>query len=100
MKEIHKVGNVVYAHLETVLNDVVVNGQPHSEFLLIREMLLVSTPTDLYVVKTLVPTAPDYSSDAIAWINGWFVDFGIRTTDGNMLNVIRAANRPSKSTLE
>ena len=77
LKEIQKAGNVVYAQFETVLKDVEINGKQYGEFYLLRELLLISTPEDLYIVKTLVPTAPDYGSDAIAWINGWFADFGI-----------------------
>jgi hypothetical protein len=77
LKEIQKAGNVVYAQFETVLKNVEINGQHCAEFYLLRELLLISTADDLYIVKTLVPTGPEFNTDAIAWINGWFGDFGI-----------------------
>jgi hypothetical protein len=84
LKEIQKAGNVVYAQFETVLNNVEINNQHYPEFYLLRELLVISTADDLYIVKTLVPTGPDYGSDAIAWINGWFGDFGIPDQGGSL----------------
>jgi hypothetical protein len=84
LKEIQKAGNVVYAQFETVLKDVEINGQRCPEFYLLRELLLISTADDLYIVKTLVPTGPEFNTDAIAWINGWFGDFGIPDQNGTI----------------
>lgn len=92
LKEVHKVGNVVYARMETTLLNVEINNLPEPEYILIREMLIVSMPKDLYVIKTMIPTTPEYDNEAISWINGWFVDFGIRTDEGNLLHVLKAAS--------
>lgn len=91
--ELHKVGDVVYAHIETTLQDVVVNGAPMREFLLIKELLIIGTAGELYVVKTVIPTPPDFSNPGIAWIGDWFLHFGIRTREGGLLDVHRTADR-------
>lgn len=100
MHEVHKIGNTVYAHMETTLRDVTVNGRPAREFLLIHEILIISTATDLYVVKTEIPTPPDYSSDAIAWINEWFLDFGIRTPEASHYDAPRTAGQGGRLRLQ
>jgi hypothetical protein len=88
LKELQKAGNVVYAQFETVLSNMEINNQQYAEFYLLRELLIISTADDLYIVKTLVPTGPDYGSDAIAWINGWFGDFGIPDQGGALGSVL------------
>jgi hypothetical protein len=60
---------------------------------LIKEMLIIGTGGDLYVVKTVIPTPPDFSSPAIAWIGDWLMNFGIRTRDGGLFDVQRTADR-------
>ena len=73
---LEKKGNVVYAQLENTLYNVTVDDEPHPEYHLVRELVLISTPSDLYIVKTLVPSA-DYRSDAPRWIMEWFGQFAI-----------------------
>jgi hypothetical protein len=76
LTSIQKKGNVVYAQLESILSDVVVDGKKHGEFYLIRELMLISTPSEMFLVKTLIPT-PDRRSDDFQWISGWFGNFAI-----------------------
>lgn len=76
LTSIQKKGNLVYAQLESILEDVVVDGKKHREFYLVRELVLISTPNELFIIKTMIPT-PDHRSEHFHWISEWFGTFAI-----------------------
>lgn len=76
LTSIQKKGNVVYVRTESILRGVVVNNVQYKEFYFIRELVLISTPSELFFVKTFVPTY-DLRSKDFQWITRWFGYFRI-----------------------
>jgi len=80
LAKLQKLGNVVYAQIDTVLEDVRVNGVDSQEFYLSRELFIISTIKGLYVIKTCLPSADlRVQEDDAAWITNWFNSFLIDT---------------------
>jgi hypothetical protein len=76
LNTVQKIGNVVYAQSTVEIRDAVVDGEPYDEFFLERELMLISTEDDIWMVRTNVGT-PDRRSDSYAWLDDWFLHFGI-----------------------
>jgi hypothetical protein len=76
LSSIEKKGNVVYVGLNTTLVDVTVGGQDYGEFQVSRELILISTKDDLYLIKTFVPT-PNFSRSDQEWVSRWLSAFRI-----------------------
>jgi hypothetical protein len=76
LTSIEKKGNVVYVGLNTTLVDAVVGGQDFSEYHVSRELILISTKNDIYLIKTFVPT-PNFSRTDQEWVSNWLNEFRI-----------------------
>ncbi len=74
LDSIEKKGNVVYVGLNTTLVDVTVGGQHYGEYQISRELILISTKDDLYLIKTFVPT-PNFSRTDQEWVSQWLKEF-------------------------
>lgn len=76
--KVQKIGNVLYSQSVTEHLDVIVNGQPADTFYLRQEMILVSTRSDLYIIKFTVPgLEPLPRGKAYAEINSWLAAFRV-----------------------
>lgn len=76
LDSIEKKGNVVYVGLNTTLVDATVGGQHYSEYQVSRELILISTKDDIYLIKTFVPT-PNFSRTDQEWVSRWLKEFRI-----------------------
>jgi hypothetical protein len=76
INSIQKKGNVIYTQLESKFSNIIVNGEKEGEFYFTREIILVSNPDELVLIKTVIPTF-DHRSEDFQWISGWFGSFGI-----------------------
>jgi hypothetical protein len=76
LESIQKKGNLVYARFETTFSDIVVDGELYPQYFWTRELVLISTPEDLFMVKTSIPTA-DQTSEDFAWMTRWFQAFHV-----------------------
>jgi hypothetical protein len=76
ISSIQKKGNVIYTRLESKFSNIIVNGEKEGEFYFTREIILVSNPDELVLIKTVIPTF-DHRSEDFQWISGWFGSFGI-----------------------
>jgi hypothetical protein len=76
LTSIEKKGNVVYVGLNTTLVDVTVGGQEYAEYQISRELILISTKNDIYLIKTFVPT-PNFSRTDQEWVSRWLKEFRI-----------------------
>jgi hypothetical protein len=76
LTSIEKKGNVVYVGLNTTLVDVTVDGQDYAEYQVSRELILISTTNDIYLIKTFVPT-PNFSRTDQEWVSRWLKEFRI-----------------------
>ena len=63
--------------LESDLTDVVVDGVPQDHYYWTREVIVITTQTDVYLVKTF-RSSPDHRNlPADAYLTGWFIDFRV-----------------------
>jgi hypothetical protein len=76
LNSVQKTGNVVYAKATLEISDAVVDGETYDQFFLEREVMIVSTATDVWLIQTSVGSA-DRLSPSFEWIDDWFLRFGI-----------------------
>jgi hypothetical protein len=71
---IDKQGDVVYAQFDAILPKVTVNGQHRQGYYLTIQLVIVTTPDGIYVVKTYLPRSQPRSIDTPI-VNRWLKDF-------------------------
>jgi hypothetical protein len=76
LDSVQKRGNLVYAEFETTLRDVVVNDEPFDEYFWSRRVVIITTPSFVYLVK-MTDASPDHRSPHAAWLNGWLASFRV-----------------------
>jgi hypothetical protein len=74
---IQKEGNVVYAHFTSTLTNGVVNGKKTPIFIWPRELIVISTQSQIYLVKTFLPRTDFRSSVDDPWVSRWLASFKI-----------------------
>jgi hypothetical protein len=76
--EVQKVGNVLYAQSLVTLQDVTVDEASYSQYYIRQEIILVSTPTDFYLMNTSIP-GPELvpRGEYFTWVNAWFGELAI-----------------------
>lgn len=76
LQSIEQRGSTIYARFESVLRNVTVDGQAVPEYYWTRELMIVATPDDFYLVKTFLPNA-DHRSPDFARLTQWFESFAV-----------------------
>jgi len=77
--KMQKVGNVLYCQTLVTLKDVTVNGKPYHLYYIRYELLIVSTPENVYVVTIFVPSSdPAPRGKIYSAVNSWLSTFRIR----------------------
>lgn len=76
LNTVQKKGNVVYAQSTIQIDGLEIDGEQYDTFFIEREVMMISTRTDLWLIQTNVST-PDRISDSFQWIDDWFLRFGI-----------------------
>jgi hypothetical protein len=76
LNTVQKRGNLVYAELETTLQDVVVNGEALDDYFWMRRVVIITTPAFVYLVK-ISDASADHRSPHAAWLNGWLAGFRV-----------------------
>jgi hypothetical protein len=75
INSLQKQGDIAYAAIETPLFDVTVNGDPFDEYVLHEDMLIISTPSDAYLIRRIV--ADEGRSADAALLNQWLDEFRV-----------------------
>jgi len=71
--EVQKVGNVLYAQFLFTLKNVSINNKTHKRFYLRKEIIILSTQTDAYLIATLVPSSdPSTRHKSFSQLTEWF----------------------------
>ncbi|MBI1787360.1 MAG: hypothetical protein HYR60_07395 [Acidobacteria bacterium] len=77
--ETQKVGNALYSQTVITLKDAVIGGKSYPLYYLRQELVLVSTPENLYAIQTFIPGEdPEPRGRSFSLINQWLSDFRIR----------------------
>jgi hypothetical protein len=77
LNSIQKTGNVIYAKTTLELEDAVIDGEEYGQYFLEREIILLSTDTDVWLIQTSVGSEDRITSGSFDWVKDWFLYFGI-----------------------
>jgi|GEM_PF-2240456 len=68
-----KVGNVLYAQFRITLKDVTVGGVKYERYYIRQEDIIISAPTDVYMVRTFIPSSdPASRGEVYTRFTEWF----------------------------
>jgi hypothetical protein len=76
LKAIDKRGNLVFAEFESTLRDVTIDGELQPEYYWTRRLVIITTPSHVYLVKAS-DSSKDHRSFDAAFLNGWFAAFRV-----------------------
>lgn len=78
VKKLQKIDNVLYMQNFITMSNVKVDGVPHDQYYITLESFFISTPKELYVVATFVPSSePVPRHEYFVWVNEWLGDFRV-----------------------
>jgi hypothetical protein len=76
LNSVQKSGNVVYAKGTIEVLDPIRDGEQLDQFFFEREIMIVTTQSDVWLIQTNVGTE-DRTGPSFQWLDDWFLHFGI-----------------------
>lgn len=80
LSSVEKAANSFYARFDTTFSDIRVNGKRVSQLFLSTQVISITTPRDLYIIKVTIPS-PEPASEATPFVNQWLGAFRIVNSD-------------------